>query len=301
MRASGVMVALLVASCGVEEIPRHGPTATPLAVSDAGAEPVDRAQPGVTIDGVFWPRDEVIVMLHVGHSNMAGRASAPPELLGFNYDTDPHLWAYALGGAWRPAREPLSPDVQTMGHAGPGMSILHAAQARAPDRIFVSIGRGQSGSLGGYCRNFRKGGLFYDIVMQPARELVGRVTFGAIFAMFGTSEADDPANIPNFGECIRGMVAEMRGDLGEPDLPYILGDWELEASDLAGPTSPGAMVIRPQMRQLVTGVARFGLVETDGLPVPFDDHHYDLTGYKLWGERALDILVKNGWTTWARP
>ena len=68
------------------------------------------------------PKDKVIVFLHVGHSNMAGRATGPPDLKPYFYDTDPHLWAYAKGGAWRPAKEPLSGDVATGDAAGPGIA-----------------------------------------------------------------------------------------------------------------------------------------------------------------------------------
>src|SRR5204863_6925254 len=105
--------------------------------------------------------------LHVGHSNMAGRATSPPELHDFNYVSVPRMWSYAKGGVWKAAVEPLSPDNVTMGKAGPGMSILHAAQAVvASDVYVVSIGHGQSGDTGGFCRNFRKGGLFYSGVMD---------------------------------------------------------------------------------------------------------------------------------------
>jgi hypothetical protein len=271
--------------------PDAGATATPDAAPNS-------APPGVTIGGTFVPREKAIVLLHIGHSNMAGRTDVPAELRPLSYDTDPHLWAYARGGTWRPAKEPLSGDLITMGRAGPGMSILHAALALAPDDYLVSIGRGQSGSYGGYCRNFRKGGLLYDYVMAPALELRGRVTFGAIFAMFGTSEADDMANAGHFGECMQAVVADMRADLGLPDLPFILGDWEAGATDYVSPTSPVAMVVIPQLRALPTQVTRLALVPTEMLPVVPDDHHYDLTGYKLWGERAVGLLRSNHWAPW---
>jgi hypothetical protein len=229
---------------------------------------------------------------------MAGRADSPPELKPFNYDTDPHLWAYARGGMWRPAREPLSGDSMTDGRAGPGMSILHAALSAAPDRFIISIGRGQSGQNSGYCRSFRKAGLLYDFVMAPALELRGKVTFGAIFAMFGTSETDDMIDAGQFGDCMRGLVADMRTDLGLPELPFIVGDWEAGATDNESPNSRIAMIIIPQLRMLPMQVDRLGLVPTDGLPVIANDHHYDLTGYKLWGERAIDILRKNHWAPW---
>jgi hypothetical protein len=292
----GVVLSLL--ACGPK------PVAAPSGSPDARAgQPPDSSAsaPGVTIGSTFVPRERAIVLLHIGHSNMAGRADSPPELKPFNYDTDPHLWAYGRGGMWRPAREPLSGDSMTDGRAGPGMSILHAALSAAPDRFIISIGRGQSGQSSGYCRSFRKGGLLYDFVMAPALELRGKVTFGAIFAMFGTSETDDMIDAGQFGACMRGLVADMRTDLGLPELPFIVGDWEAGATDNESPNSRIAMIIIPQLRGLPMQVDRLGLVPTDGLPVIANDHHYDLTGYKLWGERAIDILRKNHWAPWLAP
>src|SRR6185436_18562141 len=111
--------------------------------------------------------------------------------------------------------------------AGPGMSILRTAlAAAAPGTYVVSIGRGQSGLNAGYCRSFRRGGLLYDFVMGPAKELKGKVTFGAIWTMLGLSEVNDAANNSRFGECMAGVASDMRADLGEPDLPFLMGDWE---------------------------------------------------------------------------
>jgi hypothetical protein len=280
-----------LASCGVSEIPRGRAPADPTAPGD----PTDSA-PGVTIAGVRVPRDRVIVFLHIGHSNMAGRSNTPDSLLPFNYDTDPRLWAYAAGGVWSPAHEPLSPDPMTAGRAGPGMSILHTALPLVPpDAYLVSIGHGQSGALGGYCRNYRRGGLFYDVVMAPARELKGNVTFGAIFTMLGVSEADDsPAAMQNFGTCLEGVASDMREDLGLPDLPFMVGGWEEESTDEFIITGADAQIIVPQLAATVARVHRSALISGKGLPMA-DSHHYDLTGYKTWSERAWTIMQGNGW------
>src|SRR3954471_24798436 len=85
--------------------------------------------PGITVNGRFVPRANAIVLLHIGHSNMAGRATNPPELRPFFYDPDPQLWVYAKGGAFRAAKEPTAPDNQMGQAAGPGMALLHTALA----------------------------------------------------------------------------------------------------------------------------------------------------------------------------
>jgi hypothetical protein len=273
------------------------PPAPPPAASAAGAPSLVDGK--VVIDGVPVPRDKIIVFLHLGHSNMAGRTSTPAELRPLNFETHPRLWAYAKGGTFRPAKEPLSGDYLTKGGAGPGMSILHAALDLAPQATHVSIGRGHDGSIGGYCRNFRKGALMYDFVMAPAMELRGKVTFGAIFTMLGVNEfRRDAANLTRFNECLAGIASDMRGDLGDPDIPFVMGDWEAGATGDFAPTHDYAITTKEQLRIAEMKIPRAVLIPSDMLPMS-DDHHYDLTGYKLWAERGFALLKMKGWTPWA--
>jgi hypothetical protein len=274
----------------------------PPAVDGPPAPAAPPGRPGVTIAGKFYPRDKVVVLLHIGHSNMAGRATTPPELKPYFYDTDPQLWAYAKGGAFSPAKEPLSPDVDTAGTAGPGMALLRQAQAaaHAGDMAFVSIGHGHSGTYGGNCAAFRKGGLLYDIVMAPARELKGKVTFGAIFTMLGQSEHRvDAAQQRQFLECLATVAADMRGDLGEPELPYMVGDYEMGISrpDIA-PTSAFAKLIIAQIQMVPGKITRAAVIPTDDLPMQ-DDHHFNMAGHRGWAERAFKILLDRAWAPWA--
>jgi hypothetical protein len=287
-----LFVLALGSSCGVSEIPRPGGSGPD---SGVGAP----ANDGVIIAGVPVPRDRVLVFLHIGHSNMAGRANSPAALRGYNYDPHPRLWSYAKGSGFRPAVEPLSPDSMTAGRAGPGMSILRAALALAPQHHMVSIGHGHSGQTGGYCRNFRRGGLFYDLTMAAAAELKGKVTFAGVFTMFGTSEVNDRSNLPRFGDCMTGLAADIRADLGEPALPFLIGDWEAESMTSLTPDSPTGMVIIPQLRALPTRMPAAAVIPTEDLAIIPDDHHYDFTGHKQWAERGLAIMKDKGWAPWA--
>jgi Carbohydrate esterase, sialic acid-specific acetylesterase len=283
--------------------PSPGPPADAAAQSDrtpiSSTPPPPPAQgPGVTIAGNFIPKSKAIVLLHIGHSNTGGRATTPPNLKSFFYDTDPHLWIYGKG-SFRPALEPTAPDNQDGQAAGPGMALLRLALALAPDAMVISIGHGHSGSFSGYCSSFRKGGLFYDIVMAPARELKGKVTFGGIFTMFGQSEHNaDAAQQARFSDCLKGMAQEMRTDLDEPDLPFMVGDYEagITRSDIA-PTSPFAKRIIAELQLVPEKVPRSALIPTMGLSMQ-DDHHFNMDGHMHWAERAITLLVQRGWAPW---
>src|SRR4051794_35174016 len=128
-RALGLALSFVLAGCGLQEHPR-GPAASatpppppspdaatidpppppppppgvgaapppdPRPPDAGGAPPPDAPAPatggpGITVNGRFVPRANAIVLLHIGHSNMAGRATNPPELRPFFYDPDPQLW-----------------------------------------------------------------------------------------------------------------------------------------------------------------------------------------------------------------
>jgi hypothetical protein len=287
---------LVAASCGLPggDYPPPRDPRPPLPDAMAGV-----INEGVVIEGQTMPKEKVIVFLHIGHSNMAGRTDRPPELRPFNYDTHPQLWAVSETGQWRLAREPLSGDFLTRGRAGPGMSILRTALAMAPEAAIVSIGHGHDGSRGGRCSGFRRGGLLYEIVMGPARQLKGKVTFGGILSMLVLMEAFvDKTKLATSHECYEGLAADMRADLGDPDIPFLMSDWEMGATGRFSPTMPDAVVARAQLRVAQKNIPRSAIIPTDNLPMS-DDHHFDLIGYKLWAERAFAILKEAGWAPWA--
>ena len=131
---------------------------------------------------------------------------------------------------FRPAVEPLAEDMATEGRAGPGMALLRSALAKAPYAYFISIGSGAVGRSYGLCESYKKGGLFYEYAMRPARALRGRATFGALFTMFGANEfwGNDP-KASGLAECLRQLISDVREELGEPELPFLIGDFEMSA------------------------------------------------------------------------
>jgi hypothetical protein len=329
-----IALAMFLSSCGLREIDHNGHAVTtsrdadksndrvpdagvrpardasvsPGTVADAAVDPpLDAAVsgepgPGVTIAGRFVPRAKAIVLLHIGHSNMAGRASTPAALEPYFYDPDPQLWTYKKGGAFSQAREPTAPDNEAGQAAGPGMALLRSAKEIAPpDAAIISIGHGHSGSFGGYCSAFRKGGLLYDIVMAPARELRGKVTFAGIFTMLGQSEHNaPPAEQAMFAQCLAGIAADMRGDLDEPELPFLVGDYEqgISRSDIA-PSSPFGKKTIAQIQMVPDLVTTSAIIPTVGCTMQ-DDHHFDLGGHKMWATSAIQLLVDRKWAAWAR-
>jgi hypothetical protein len=255
------------------------------------------------IDGVAIPREKAIVVIHLGHSNMAGRAQGPAELTSYFYDTHPNLWRYQKGGLWSPAKEWLCPDgAPNRGFpqgAGPGMALLRRALAVAADAHIISIGNGQSLDFGASCFSFRKGGVHYAKAMEPALELKGKVTFAGLFVMLGYDGRTNPrAQNGGYLECMKGLAADYRAELGEPDLPFLVGDYERGASASFAPTCCGAPQVIAQLAMVPASIPRSFLIPTEGIAMQ-DNHHYDMQGHKTWADRAFAHMEQNGWITWA--
>jgi hypothetical protein len=175
---------------------------------------------------------------------------------------------------------------------------LRVALTRAPDAHIISIGHGHSGASGGYCPNFRKGGLFYNLLMDPARELKGKVTFAGIFTMLGITEyhlGND--GLMKFADCLVGIAEDMRADLGDPAIPLMVGDWNMGGTGIYSPTGEYGRIARPQI-QMVPGRTKGAVISTDGLPMQ-DDRHLNMAGHHMWAERAFTIMGDKGWLPWA--
>jgi hypothetical protein len=277
------------------------PGATPDAGSGgspgAGNPPGSNPPAGPTIDlgGTKVPRDRAIVILHFGHSNMLGHGADPASLRPYFFDTQPRLWSYRGAGSFVPAREPTA-NPRPQSTAGPGMGLLRAAAALAPqDYHFISVGRGVGSAT---TQDWSKGGLYYDDFVARAAELKGRVTFGAAVIMLGITDRHLPANQQGgFTDRLAKIVADLRADLATPDLPVLHTDYEVESSGELAVDTPIGRLFRPQILALPMRIDRLAIVPTDMTGMQ-DDHHFNLDGQKLWADRAMKLWVDRGWAPW---
>lgn len=259
----------------------------------AGSAPVS----GVTINlgGVEVPKEKAIAFIHVGHSNMAGRADKPQASRPYHFqETHPHAYMYHPGSTPALAIEPKTAgDSQD---AGPGTALVKEAAMLAPDYYFISLGYGRSSA---YCSQFLPSGLYYNNLIAGPKAIKGRVTFGGIFIYLGITERHGSAADRNgFANCINSLVTAIRTDVGEPNLPLLENDYEVEGS---GEFEVGGEVytaIFPQIQKVPTTVSNSALVSAQGLSMQ-DDHHFDLDGHRLWVQRALMTMKTKGWFPWA--
>jgi len=245
----------------------------------------------------------VLAFIHIGHSNMAGRASGPSSERDYFFnDIDAATWIYKQK-AWNPALEPNTAGDsgnrvggQTLG--GPGTTLVKQAAALAKDKYVVSLGYGVASA---YCTQFLPGALYYDQLITSAKELKGHVTFAAIVIMLGITERHGTdADIQQYAACINQLTTAIRNDVGEPNLPMLITDYEMESTGQElKPDGVYASKIRPVIATIPSVVSNSAVVPTDDIGMQ-DDHHFNLAGYREWCRRGLQIMQDKGWFPWAK-
>ena len=267
-----------------------GSAGAPVTTGGAGAP-----SSGVTINlgGVDVPKEKAIAFIHIGHSNMYGEANSPASSRAYHYtETNPHAYMYHPGSAPTLAKEPTAGGPG----AGPGTALVKEAVALAPDYYFISLGYGQPSA---YCSQFVPGSLYYDDLIAGPKAIKGRVTFGAIFIYLGVTERHGTAaDTTGFPDCINTLVTAIRNDVGEPNLPALMNDYEVEGT---GDFVVGGAVynaIYPQIQKCPSVVSNFALVSAATLGMQ-DDHHFNFDGQRTWAQRALQMMKTKGWFPWA--
>jgi hypothetical protein len=269
---------------------------------DAGMlPPVMPPVSGVTLEigGTTVAKENAIAFIHFGHSNMAGRAIGPTATRPYFFtETDPHAWMYHVGQPLALAQEPYTAEDNTSGtYGGPGTALVKEAAALAPDKYFISLGYGKESA---YCSQFLPGSLYYDSVMKAPLAIKDRVTFGAIVILLGITERHGTsADITGYSSCINQLVTAVRKDVGVPDLPLLICDYEQEATGLLAVGQAFPTSIIPEIHKIPMVVSNSALVPTDGLGMQ-DDHHFNFDGHKLYIQRLLQIMKDRGWFPWAK-
>ena len=298
--AAGVVGAAGDASMG-------GATGAAGGSGGAGGAPLS----GITVNigGMEVAKENVIAFINFGHSNMAGRGVSLPATRPYFFGaTDPRGWMYHSGVGFQPAVEPKTAGdggntINGMVSGGPGTALVKEAAALAPDKYFVSIGFGASSA---YCSQFLPGALYYTKVMAGAMELKGKVTFAGIMIYLGITERHGTAaDIANYPQCINTLVTAIRTDLGEPNLPLLLNDYEMGATGPNNPNSAFALAIRPKILMVPSVVTNAVIIPTDNPIITIEDdmsttdeHHFSLDGHKEYVRRLLATMMTKGWFPW---
>jgi hypothetical protein len=264
----------------------------------------------VNIGGTMVAKENAIAFLHFGHSNMAGRGVDLPATRPFFFGppNDPHAWMYHSGKGFQPAVEPGTAGdsgnmINGLVSGGPGTALVKESVALAPDKYFISVGFGQSSA---YCSQFLPGALYYNKVMAGALEIKDKVTWAGIMIYLGITERHGTmADITGYSDCINKLVTQIRTDLGLPNLPLMINDYEMNTTGplAPSPTNTFYNAILPQIHAVPMKVSNSILIPTTTVMMQddhstTDDHHFSLDGHKEYVRLMLQMMKDKGWFPW---
>jgi sialate O-acetylesterase len=185
---------------------------------------------GRALGGQAW-KDVFVGDLWVlaGQSNMVGRARIEEP-----YVRDPRVRMLSLAGAWQPAAhplhdEPLPPGVTRPGY-GPGLEFGRE-MSRALDVPIGLLPCAKGGTsmaqwspdAGGTGRN-----ALYANLLAQVRRAGGRVS-GVVWYQGENDTGPEPAAL--YAVKFRELVARLRADLGQPELPFLYAQLARYAAD----------------------------------------------------------------------
>ena len=220
------------------------------------------------------PADLQIFLL-MGQANMAGRT--PPE--AEDKRPDPNIWMLDAKGKWVPAAEPMHFDKPARVGVGPGLAFGRAVLAANPG---MKIGLVPCAVGGTPLSQWEKGGELFVATVARARQAAasGRLRGGIWHQGENDSREGDPA--PTYEKRLIRMIADLRAELGAPNLPFVVG----ELGHFLDPEIfPQAKMVNAALHNVVSKVRMTALASAEGLKDKGDRSHFAADAQRELGKR----------------
>jgi len=238
-----------------------------------------------------------------GQSNMAGRGGVhhrrwdgvvPPE-----GTPDPSIQRLSASLDWEEAREPLHADIDTAKTCGvgPGMVFARAVLPCLQEGTSVEGARAGTGigiglvpcAVGGTAiREWARGERLYEQMVCRARVAARYGEIEAVLWYQGESDAESDAAAAAYRGNIERLIANVRADLGMPQLPFI--QVALASGDKRNIEKVRSAQFRVNLPNVVT-------VDAMGLALNEDNLHLTTESQVKLGNMLAEVYIKNFLTT----
>jgi len=221
-------------------------------------------------------KQEFHIYLLMGQSNMCGRDT---RQLATQTD-NPKILALDAGGKWVVARDPMFPKAGNI-EPGAGPGIPFAAKMLAADPK-VTIGLVPCAVGGTKLERWMKGRDLYQNALAQAKVAAESGTIIGVLWLQGESDAEKMETAGTYEQRLKQMLADLRADLKQPELPIVVGEI---GEFLDAKKFPGAEVVRKAIKRMPQVVEHVGFVDSAGLKDKGDKLHFDAESAGKLGER----------------
>lgn len=212
------------------------------------------------------------IFLLVGQSNMAGRGRVEPE------DKVPHprVFVFNQEMKWVPAVDPLHFDKPTRIGTGLGKTFGAIIAEARPGAVIGLVPAAFGGSA---LDEWAPGAVHYVNAVTRAKQALQRGRLAGILWHQGESDRA-PERVATYGVRFARFIAQLRADLGVPEVPVIVGE--------IGRFAPNEGPVNDALRQLPGLVPHCAWVSAAGLtgqPEKPEMVHFDSASYRELGRR----------------
>ncbi|HEY8965447.1 MAG TPA: sialate O-acetylesterase [Candidatus Methylacidiphilales bacterium] len=215
------------------------------------------------------------IYLLMGQSNMLGR-----DTQGIEAQTpDPRVGALSPEGRWRVAVEPIGAGGTGF---GPGTFFAAAMLKAHPER---RIGLVQCAVGGTPLSRWVQGADLYENALKRARTAMqsGGTLRGVLWHQ-GESDSNNPQLADSYHDRLKAMFENLRGDLGMPELPIVVG----QLGDFV--RGSGVETVRIALRTLPSEMAKVGYADAQGLSHKGDHLHFNVDAQREMGARFASAM-----------
>lgn len=221
------------------------------------------------------------IILLAGQSNMAGRGTVDAQ----DSVVNPRVLKLDESMKWVPAVDPLHWDKPALVGVGPGRSFGLVLATRDPNAriglVPAAVGGSPISSWEPGARDPGTGTYPYDDALARMRIAMRDGKVRAILWHQGESDATTELS-PAYEAKLRAVIARFRSDLGEPALPFIIG----QLGQFGGrPWSADVQRVDAAHRAIAASVPNVAYVSSDGLRDKGDSLHFDASSARTFGQR----------------
>lgn len=239
----------------------------------------------LALPGFAQAQDDLNLFLLIGQSNMAGRGVIGEE----DKLPIPGVFVLRQDLDWKPAIDPLHFDKPQIAGVGIGRSFAKSLQAARPGAQIGLIPAAMGGSS---LDEWGPGGKLYSEAIRRTRAAMKNGRLRGILWHQGESDSNDPALARSYRERWAKMIVALRRDLGEPDVPVVVGLLGEFLYTRPENKSPYAKVVNEQLATIQLDVPHTIAIPSHGLTHKGDVLHFDSASLHEFGRRyALGFMV----------
>lgn len=216
------------------------------------------------------------VYLLMGQSNMAGRGA-----LGLvEQADDARILALNTNDQWVVARDPLhQKDGRIEPGVGPGMSF---AREMLKANTNIVIGLVPCAVGGSPLKRWVKGGDLYEQALSRAKLAAQAGVISGVLWHQGETDADKQSLADTYEERLSQMIKDLRRDLGQPNLPVVVGQL---GEFLSAGKHPYVETVRAAIKNVPVKLEHVGYADSAGLVDKGDKLHFNTDSQRKFGIR----------------